>query len=93
MAGASLFFGNPMQRYIRKMRPAKRGLIFGQIRTNFRTNCRKKFICPRTFSDNYCFVRRLRALVKSSPQKVNLGAANGLISLALQSSHTLLIRI
>ena len=93
MAGASLLIGNPVQKYIQKKRPAKRGLIFGQISTDFRTNCRKSVICPRTLSDNYCFVRRLRALVKSSPQKVNLGAAKGLISLALESSPTLLIRI
>ena len=72
------------------MRPAKLGLIFGQIRTNFRTNCRKSVICPRTLSDNYCFVRRLRAFVKSSPHKMNLGEANGLMSSAFRSSVTLL---
>ena len=101
MAGASLFFfvagdcsgcgfRNPVQKYSKKKRPTKMGLIFGQIRTNFRTNCCKSVICPRTLSDNYCFVRRLRAFVKSSPHKMNLGEANGLMSSAFRSSVTLL---
>ena len=90
MATGSRYFGIRRQRYIRKMRPAKLGLIFGQIRTNFRTNCRKSVICPRTLSDNYCFVRRLRAFVRSSPHKMNLEEANGLMSSAFRSSVTLL---
>ena len=90
MTSACRYFGIRRQRYIRKMRPAKLGLIFGQIRTNFRTNCRKSVICPRTLSDNYCFVRRLRAFVKSSPHKMNLGEANGLTNSAFRSSVTLL---
>ena len=75
------------QRYIQKMRPAKRGLILGNIRKNFRKEWRILVYFPRKDSER---IHPFRALRKSSPLKIYLGVANGLISSALRSSVTLL---
>ena len=69
------------------MRPAKLGLILGNIRKNFRKEWRILVYFPRKDSER---IHPFRALRKSSPLKIYLGVAKGLISSALRSSVTLL---
>ena len=51
MAGASRYFGNPLQKYTQKKRPTKLGLIFRHFPTNIPTKCPLLGIFPPTLSD------------------------------------------
>ena len=57
MAGASRFvscgFRNPVQKYSKKKRPTKMGLIFGNFRKTFRKEWRYMAIFPRTLSETF----------------------------------------
>ena len=45
MAGASRYFGNPLQKYTQKKRPTKLGLIFIQVITKINTKWLNYAIC------------------------------------------------
>ena len=89
MAGASRYFGNPLQKYTQKKRPTKLGLIFRQFPTNIPTKCPLLGILS---SDTFRHYRE-RALQKSSSVNLYFPPANGLTNSAFLSSDTFDSRI